>query len=216
MMANVRLSVCLGPFLIFMSGPVSAATCDSLAALRLLNVTIKASQIVERGAFSLPGTDQTAPVLAIYKALPPFCRVQGVVKPTSDSHIEFEVWLPLENWNGSFQAVGNGGWGGSINYVGRDSAVDRDLASAIQKGYATASTDTGHRGSGAAFAQGHPEKLIDFAYRAVHETAVQSKSIIAAFYGQVPCYSYWNGCSAGGGQGVMEAWRYPNDFDGIL
>ena len=108
--------------------------------------------------------------------LPAHCRVQAVLKPSSDSHIEMEVWLPAENWNGKFQAVGNGGWAGTISYPA--------LASALQEGYATASNDTGHKGGNALFAIGHPEKLTDFAYRAVHEMTVQSKAIISSYYGR--------------------------------
>jgi feruloyl esterase len=141
-----------------------------------------------------------------------------VLTPSRDSHIEVEVWLPA-NWNGRLQAIGNGGWAGRISYVNRNPnpAGQLSLASAIQRGYAAAATDTGHAGpSGGAFIVGHPEKLIDYAFRAVHEMTVTSKSIVTAFYGHGPSHSYWNGCSAGGGQGLMEASRYPNDFDGIL
>ncbi len=119
-----------------------------------------------------------------------------------------EVWLPTENWNGKFQAVGNGGWAGIISYPA--------LASALQEGYATASNDTGHKGGNALFAIGHPEKLTDFAYRAVHEMVVQSKSIISSYYGRSARLSYWNGCSTGGRQGLMSAQKYPEDFDAIL
>ena len=87
---------------------------------------------------------------------------------------------------------------------------------ALRSGYATASTDTGHTGGTGSFALGHPEKLIDFGYRAVHEMTVKAKSIITEYYGSAPQYSYWNGCSAGGRQGLKEAQRYPGDFDGII
>ena len=86
----------------------------------------------------------------------------------------------------------------------------------MQRGYATASTDTGHEGGSASFALGHPEKLIDYGYRAVHEMTVKSKAIIAAYYGKAAKLSYWNGCSAGGKQGLKEAQRYPEDFDAII
>ena len=119
-----------------------------------------------------------------------------------------EAWLPVENWNGKFQAVGNGGWAGVISYAA--------MASALQEGYATASTDTGHKGGNALFAIGHPEKVVDFAYRAVHETTVKAKALIGAFYDRAPRLSYWNGCSTGGRQGLMEAQKYPDDFDAIL
>jgi feruloyl esterase len=130
-----------------------------------------------------------------------------VMKPSSDSHIEAEVWLPAQ-WNGKFQAVGNGGWAGTISYPA--------MARALQEGYATASTDTGHKGGSSAFAIGHPEKLIDFGYRAIHEMTVQSKAIITSFYRRAARLSYWNGCSTGGRQGLMAAQRYPADFDAIV
>ena len=199
----------LGSYLVTLFLPLGAVTCETLVSLKLPNTSITAARVVASGAFQPPG--QASTTSAPYPALPAFCRVEGVIAPTSDSHIEFELWLPTEKWNGRFQAVGNGGWGGFINY--------RALAAALQAGYATASTDTGHKGAALAspeFAVGHPEKLIDFAHRAVHEMVVQSKSTLAAFYGRPARYSYWNGCSAGGGQGLMEAWRYPNDFSGII
>src|SRR5204863_239559 len=96
----------------------------------------------------------------------------------------------------------------SINY--------RAMAQALQRGYATSSTDTGHSGSRASFALGHPEKLIDYAYRSEHEMSVSAKAIIAAMYGREPRLSYWNGCSAGGKQALKEAQRYPEHFDGII
>ena len=139
--------------------------------------------------------------------LPAHCRVQAVLKPSSDSHIEMEVWLPVENWNGKFQAVGNGGWAGNISYPA--------LATALQEGYAAASNDTGHSDAGAQFAL-NQDKLVDFAYRAMHEMTVQSKTIVGAFYNRPPQLSYYQGCSTGGRQGMMEAQRYPDDFDAII
>src|SRR5215510_2555728 len=150
--------------------------------------------------------------------LPAHCRVAAVLAPSSDSHIEMEVWLPAD-WNGKFEAVGNGGWAGVISITYRASAVERSLVAALREGYATASTDTGHKvaeAPGASFALGHPEKLVDFAYRAVHEMTVQSKAIVTAFYGRGPRLSYFNGCSTGGRQALLEAQRFPEDFDGIV
>jgi feruloyl esterase len=140
--------------------------------------------------------------------LPAYCRVEATLRPTSDSDIKIEVWMPSAGWNGKFQANGNGGWSGSIN--------PRTLAASLLRGYATAMTDTGHEGSSASFALSHPEKLIDFGYRSVHEMAVTAKSVIMAYYGRAPKLSYWVGCSAGGRQALMEAQRYPFDFDGIV
>ena len=183
----------------------AASSCESLSSLRLPNTSITLAQTVLAGAFTLPGT---GPAVPQFSQLPAFCRVAATLTPSSDSDIKIEVWLPVEAWNGKFQAVGNGGWAGTISYGA--------LASALQEGYATASTDTGHVGGNALFAIGHPEKVVDFAYRAVHEMAVKSKAIIAAFYDRAPRFSYWTGCSTGGRQALMEAQRYPDDFDGII
>lgn len=144
--------------------------------------------------------------------LPKFCRVAGVSRPTSDSEIQFEVWLPEPAaWNGKFQGIGNGGFAGTISYPG--------LGGAVSRGYATASTDTGHKattGIGAAWALNHPEKIVDFGHRAIHETAEVGKAVIKAYYGDGPKRSYFNSCSNGGRQALMEAQRYPNDYDGII
>jgi feruloyl esterase len=164
--------------------------------------------LVKAGEFQAPGqTGTKAGNAALFKSLPAFCRVAATIKPSSDSDIKMEVWMPV-NWNGKFQAVGNGGWTGSIAYPA--------MARALAKGYATASTNTGHDGERASFAIGHPEKVIDFAWRAVHETVVQSKALISANYGSAAKYSYWNGCSSGGKQGLKEAQRFPDDFDGLI
>ena len=132
----------------------------------------------------------------------------ATLKPTSDSDIKVEIWLPSNGWNGKLQAVGNGGWAGTISYSA--------MADAVRGGYASASTDTGHVGGGGAFALGHPEKLVDFAWRSEHEMTVKSKLIIKAFYGNAPQYSYWNGCSTGGRQGYLLAQELGNQLDGIL
>jgi feruloyl esterase len=183
----------------------ATASCESLSSLALPNTSITVAQMVPAGGFSSPGT---GPAVPQFSQLPAFCRVAATLRPSSDSDIKIEVWLPVVAWNGKFQAVGNGGWAGTISYGA--------LASALQEGYATASTDTGHVGGNASFAIGHPEKVIDFAYRAVHEMAVKSKAVIAAFYNRAPRFSYWTGCSTGGRQGLMAAQRYPEDFDGIV
>lgn len=170
--------------------PVSAAACQQLASTLKLPSTMVTSAPETRAG------------------LPPFCRVALTIKPSADSDIKSEVWLPMSGWNGKFLQVGNGAWGGSIQYAA--------LADALRRGYAAASTDTGHSGPGASFAVGHPEKLIDFGYRSVHETAVKGKATIEALYGTVPRFSYFNGCSGGGRQAFMEAQRFPADFDGIV
>jgi feruloyl esterase len=190
-----------------------------LASLTLPNTTITLAQAVEPGAFTppIPAVGAAAPPVAAqaYRDLPAFCRVAATLKPSSDSDIRIEVWMPASGWNGKFQAIGNGGWAGTISYLGPGRS---SLAGALRTGYATASTDTGHVGTGGdgSFALGHPEKVIDFGYRAVHEMTVGAKAIVKAYYGTGPRLSYWNGCSTGGRQGLKEAQRYPADYDGIL
>ena len=164
----------------------SGASCSSLGSLSPPDTTITLAESVPAGSFTLPAG---APVprgqgAQAFKNLPEFCRVAAVVRPTKDSEIKIEVWMPPSGWNGKFLAVGNGGWAGSINYGG--------LAQSLQRGYATASTDTGHTGNGgdASYAFGHPEKLIVLGYRSVHLMTVQAKAIIAAFYGNDPRLSY--------------------------
>ena len=188
---------------------VAAPQCERLAtSLTLSDTRVVAVQAITAGQFAAPPAPGASNAPAPLTDLPAFCRVQLLLTPSADSVIHSEVWLPLTGWNGKFQQVGNGGWGGSIQYAA--------LAVALRRGYAAASTDTGHVGDTARFAPGHPEKLIDFGHRAVHETAVRSKATIAALYGSAPRFSYFNGCSGGGRQGFMEAQRHPEDFDAIV
>jgi feruloyl esterase len=187
-----------------------AASCGDMARLTLDNAKVTIAEQVAAGAFTPPGPARpgAAAQTRAFATLPAFCRVAATLTPSSDSDIKVEVWLPVARWNGKFQAVGNGGWAGTISYPA--------MAAAVAAGYATASTDTGHVGNTGAFAFGHPEKVIDFGYRAVHEMTVKAKTVIDAFYGTRPMLSIWNGCSLGGRQGVTEAVRYPSDFDGII
>ena len=181
--------------------------CDRVAAtLKLPDATVTAARLVPAGSFTPPatGADTPRPVAG----LPAFCRVELAITPSSDSDIRSEVWMPVSGWNGKFQQVGNGAFAGSIQYAA--------LGEALRRGYAAASTDTGHTGPGAAWALGHPEKIADFGHRAVHETAVHSKSAISNFYGMAPKLSYFTGCSGGGRMAFQEAQRYPADFDAIL
>jgi feruloyl esterase len=187
----MSLAVLLGFVLLFLNAAIAApVSCESLASLSLPNATITSAKMQPAGD------------------LPSFCRVTLTARPSSDSDIKVEVWMPVSTWNQKYQAVGNGGWAGSIN--------DGAMAEALRHGYATSSTDTGHAGAGGSFAFGHPEKVIDYAYRSEHEMVVKAKAIIEAFYGKPATYSYWNGCSSGGKQGLKEAQRFPNDFDGIV
>jgi feruloyl esterase len=181
------------------------AACERLASHSLAGGTITGAEAVAAGSFAPPGGGNAGRGFA---ALPGFCRVTATLRPSADSDIKIEVWLPVNAWNGKFQAVGNGAFNGSISYAA--------LGTALGSGYAAASTDTGHTGGSASFGLGHPEKVVDFGWRAVHEMTVAAKSIIAAHYSSAPRFSYWNGCSAGGRQALKEAQRFPADYDGII
>jgi len=182
----------------------SARSCDALASLALPHAKVTSAQLVAAGAFTPSSGTQRS---AAFAQLPAFCRVAATLTPSSDSQIQMEIWLPAENWNGKFLAVGNGGWAGTIS-------LDA-VAAGLRRGYAAASNDTGHSDAGAQFALNN-DRLVDFAYRAMHEMTVQSKAIVGAFYNRPPTLSYYQGCSTGGRQGMMEAQRYPDDFDAII
>lgn len=182
--------------------------CAHLQKLTLPNVTITVAAPVAAGAFVPPNLKPDEKIPPLYKSTPAFCRVTATLKPTSDSDIKVEVWMPTNGWNGNFRGVGNGGFAGYIGYGG--------LAASVSQGYASASTDTGHSTQGAEWALGHPEKLIDYGYRGVHEMTVEAKAIVKAFYGNDAKRSYFASCSNGGRQALMEAQRFPDDYDGIL
>jgi feruloyl esterase len=190
---------------------LAATSCEGLAALTLPNTTVTLSQPVAAGAFKPPapppgqGGNAAAPS---YADLPAFCRITATLRPSSDSDIKMELWMPVSGWNNKFIVAGNGGFGGSIGFA--------PLATNLRLGYAVAVTDTGHQGGSGSFMVGHPEKTIDFADRAVHEITVKSKAIAAAYYGTGPKLAYFNGCSTGGRQALTAAQRHPDDFDGII
>lgn len=184
-------------FMAALSLPPQQGACERLAGLSLSDATITAAESVAAGPYGQQRLQ-----------LPAHCRIAAVLTPTTDSHIEMEIWMPEDDWNGKFLAVGNGGWAGSISFAA--------MADGLARGYATASNDTGHTGGSGDFAFGHPEKLVDFAYRAMHEMTMKSKTLVASFYDQAPRLSYYEGCSTGGRQGLMSAQRYPADFDAII
>jgi Tannase and feruloyl esterase len=193
----------------------SASNCDALAKLSIPQSKITSAESVAAGALTLPmpgGIAQNAAAATFFKSLPAFCRITVVSTPSSDSDIKIEVWLPAANWNGKFQGQGNGGFAGSVDY--------RGMGTAITQGYASASTDTGHTatagGPGAAWALGHPEKITDFGYRAIHLMTQIAKILVNNYYGGNPQHSYFSSCSNGGRQALMEAQRYPDDYDGII
>lgn len=185
-----------------------AKACASLKQLSLPHAGITLASIVAAGTFVPPDLKKGDKVPPFYKSVPAFCRVVATLKPSPDSDIKVEVWMPVKGWNGRFRAAGNGGYAGYINYWG--------LAGAVMQGYAGANTDTGHSTTDAEWALGHPEKVIDYGYRAVHEMSVDAKAVIKAFYGEDAKRSYFASCSNGGRQALMEAQRFPDDYDGIL
>src|SRR5271156_5479449 len=177
---------------IFIPAARAAGTpCEQLAQLTLPNTIITSAETVAAGAFTPPAT--MAPWLSgdpkLFKRLPAFCRLTAEAKPTTDSNIKIEVWMPVTGWNGKFRGQGNGGFAGEIDYGG--------LALAVSLGYASGGTDTGHPAGGgdASWALGHPEKVIDYGYRGVHEMTLQSKAIVQAYYSRPPRRSYFAACS---------------------
>ena len=144
--------------------------------------------------------------------LPGFCRVIGSIHAEPGSDIHFEVWLPTD-WNGRLKGAGNGGFAGSIAYG--------DLAAAVRAGQIGVSTDTGHSAANAiqidgSWAKGHPERLRDYGWRAIHLSTVAAKQLARDYYGRSPDFAYFASCSNGGRQALMEATRFPEDYDGIM
>jgi feruloyl esterase len=190
--------------------PVQAATsCESLVSTSVEGGAVTGASLVAAGAFSPAPAGEGAPGDAqLYQKLPPFCRIEATLKPSSDSDIRIEVWLPASGWNGKLIESGNGAFSPVLSYS--------VMAQALLGGYAATSSNTGHVENSAAFAVGHPEKIIDFGYRAVHVDAVAAKATAQAFYGKAAAKSYFEGCSTGGRQAYGAAQHFPGDFDGIV
>ena len=188
--------------------PTDAQRCERVARLDLAHTELVA-RLVPAGGFPPPGERPDPAIVERFRTTPQFCRVTAHAHPSSDSDIVVEIWLPAEAWNGRFQALGGGGFAGVIPYP--------TLATVVKRGYAVAATDTGHTtGANAEWAFGHPEKVVDFGYRAIHQMTVIGKAAVGAFYGKNAEHSYFLGCSTGGRQALMEAQRFPDDYDGIL
>jgi Tannase and feruloyl esterase len=193
------------------AGAYAQDSCEKLSALKIPDTSITLAQSAAAGTFNGPPAPFSGMDLsALCKSLPAFCRVVAEAKPTGDSDIKIEVWLPASGWNGKLQGIGNGGFAGLID--------DMQLAAAIKHGYAATATDTGHAGSpiDAAWAVGHPAKVTDFGHRGIHEMTRVAKALVQAYYSKAPQRSYFAGCSDGGREALMEAQRYPEDYDGIL
>ena len=181
---------------------VSAETrCGALANLKLDGAVITSAVVVPAGA-AMEGVELKA------KGVPSICRVRVQDKPSADSITLSEVWLPVTGWNGKLHGIGNGGFAGNIYFD--------QMAANVMRGDAVAGTDAGHEGITGDFALGHPERVKDFGWRAVHDTAVISKVLVQAFYGKAAGHAYFTACSDGGREALMEAQRFPADYDGIL
>ena len=192
---------------LLLASPARAAECESLKMLALPSTTVTAAGAVAAGAFVPPAGGRGGTPTA-FTDLAAFCRVTAMARPSPDSAITIEVWLPQVGWNGKLQAIGGQGWAGSIGYAA--------LRAGLRRGYAVAATDSGHTGGSGVFALAHPEQLADFASRSTHELALTAKALIQAFYGSAPRHSYFDGCSTGGRMALTEAQRFPADFDGII
>jgi len=205
--AVVLASVIAGTSAAISPAVAAGPSCDSLAALKLPDTTITAASPVDAGPFNAPGASPAAAPLQV----PAFCRVTATIKPSAESHINIEVWLPsASDWNGQFLGTGNGGAGGVIVYGA--------LASGVRKGFAVTNTDLGTTTTGLdmSFGIGHPELQKDWAYRATHLMTVVAKEITSRYYGRKPTVAYFTGCSTGGHQAIAEARQYPEDYDGIV
>jgi feruloyl esterase len=186
--------------------PVS---CENLASHAGPGTRITVAERVAAGAFTPPG--QLREFLpSTFQEMPAFCRIAATLSPVAGSEIKIEVWMPAEGWNGKLVGVGNGGLSGAIWHFA--------MVDPLQRGYAVAATNGGHDGGGAdaSFAIGNPARLADYSWRAVHEMTVKAKAFAAAHYGRHARHAYWVGCSTGGRQGLMEAQRFPADYDGIV
>jgi feruloyl esterase len=206
----LRPSILLAGIALFAVAASAQQICEKLKSLKIANVTI-----TEANTYS-PPNNLVIPIPASPFAAAgnltismPLCRVIAYATPAQDSHIGFEVWLPESStWNGKFEAVGNGGFIGQLNY--------NEMNAGLKRKYAVAATDTGHTAVDESWALGHPAKLVDWSYRAVHVMTLASKQIVKAYYGKSARLAYWDGCSTGGKQGLTEAQKYPNDYDGIV
>jgi hypothetical protein len=200
-LGNVLVFASLTLIVSYTRAAPAASTCEGLISLSLPDTEITVAQSYILGQV----------VTGITKAPSGLCRIAGTVRPSSDSNIKFEVWIPTDgSWNGKYQQIGNGGFAGTIwmSYI----------ANAVSRGYAAAATDDGTSGPpiGAATFLGHPNIQMDYGYRAIKATTDNSKAIVKELTGYNPRYSYFSGCSDGGREALMEAQRYPDDFDGII
>ena len=205
-LSAVLLALYVGPRAL--SAAPAPKPCDlaSLAPLKLDGARVVAASVTPANNFSPAGPQRPL------AALPAFCRVRAVATPTTDSRIEFELWIPeLSTWNGKLVVTGNGGYSPALSYG--------DMANALRQGYAALGGDTGHQTDNPndlSFVVGHRERMVDWGTRSIHAITVPGKRIVAELQGRTPSRVYFYGCSTGGHQGFAEIQRYPDDFDGVI
>jgi len=201
------IGTCLPLLFLFSGMPSLAAPCGDLTALTISATAITSAATVPAGPFS-PGASSGRGGSPL-RLFPAFCRVLAVAKPVPDSEIRIEIWLPESSaWNGKLLGTGNGGYSGAIGF--------NDMERGLRLGYAVAGSNTGHEGGDLGFGTGHPEKINDWAFRAVHVMTETAVLVVRSYYGRLPAHSYFSGCSTGGQQALTEAQRFPRDYDGIL
>jgi len=187
---------------------VTPKSCETaaLASLKLDNASIRSATSVPAGSYTPPGTNTAL------ADMPAFCRIDAAATPTTDSLINFQVWVPMGSaWNGKLVTTGNGGYSPALSY--------RDMAYAMKQGYAVIGGDTGHQSTDPNemfWGVGHPEKIIDWGTRSIHAITAPGKGIVAELQGKSVSRAYYYGCSTGGHQGYAEMQRYPQDFDGVI
>lgn len=238
------LTILLAPGVAAAQTPVRApAMCERLASLSLPNTTITLAQVVEAGGFTVPanpagrgggGSSALAGTLGAvpdvpgrvtantaglglgynggrgippFRTLPAFCRVAATLKPSAASDIRMELWLPTVGWNGNFRGTSPNGLGGVLNY--------NAMGVGLVDGFAVASTDTGHQGGDTAWMH-VPDKVTDFAGRAMHETTVVGKALAEAYYGAASRFSYMIECGGGSAAALHEVQKYPADYNGVV
>jgi feruloyl esterase len=176
--------------------------CETLTGTTLAGGTVQSAAAIPAGDYTPPGQSNAV------TGLPAFCRVTVVMKPSPDSNVNVELWMPRQNWNGRFLGNGSGGGGGAILYFS-------GLVEGLKRGFASAITDLG-TAPDPNQAVDHPERWRDFGYRANHEMTVAGKALVNAYYKTTPRTSIFQGCSTGGQQALSIAQRYPDDYNGII
>ncbi len=243
MRSTLVLMIMIVPDILSAQSVQTPAACERLTSVSLPNTTITLAQVVSAGAFVVPvnpaarggggssalaGTIGPVPAvpgrvtantaglglgynggrgIPLFSTLPAFCRVAATLKPSPSSGIHMELWMPIRGWNGNFRGTSPNGLGGVINY--------NAMAVGVTDGFAVASTDTGHQGGDTAWMQA-PDKVTDFAGRAMHETTVAGKALATAYYGAAPKYSYMIECGGGSAAALHEVQKYPADYNGVV